>query len=253
MEKMTIKPLPIIVASILVAFTASVSAGTAERFSAKAPVIQPKEKKAYVFGYAGFDFGSEYETIGAFDTVPDPADFPDFPDNTDPENLPINFDLEDGETFGVGVGAYSKFLGGSRFELETSYTQNKIDEATAVDIAQPASFDVETRALFFNYLKEVPIGKLTGYFGGGAGYANTSLRGDLAEGLAVFSDESDGFAWQLIAGVDFPLTECLSLFTQYRYMVLSNQAFTTNFGDFATQTLDNPASHAVLFGARLSF
>jgi opacity protein-like surface antigen len=255
MEKMIIKPLPIIVATILAAFTASATAGTAMRFSAKGPVVQPKERKAYVFGYAGFDFGSDYETIGAFDGVPDPAHCPVGYDHSDPAfdptNVPINFDLEDGETFGVGVGVYSQFLGGSRFELETSYTHNEVSGVTYVDFDLPASFDVETRALFFNYLKEVPLGKLTGYFGGGVGYANTSFRGDLD--TVRFSDESDGFAWQLVAGVDFPLTDRLSMFTQYRYMVLSNQAFTTDFGDFTTETQDNPASHAVLLGARLSF
>lgn len=255
MEKMTIKTIPIIAASILVALTASVNAGTSMRFSTKGPVVEPKEKKAYVFGYAGFDFGSAYETIGAFDAVPDPNYSPKGYNHTDPifnpKNVPINFDLEDGETFGVGVGAYSKFFGGSRFELETSYTHNEVAGVTYVDFSLPASFDVETRALFFNCLKEIPLGQMTGYFGGGAGYADTSLRGDLAD--VRYSDESDGFAWQLVAGVDFPLTESLSMFTQYRYMVLSNQDFTTDFGDFTTQTQDNPASHAVLLGARLSY
>jgi opacity protein-like surface antigen len=252
---MIIKQFQILVASLLVSFTVSANAGTTMRFSTKGPVVQAKEKKAYVFGYAGLDFGSHYETIGAFDSVPDPNYHPKGYDHNDPvfdpKNVPINFDLEDGETFGVGVGAYSKLLGGSRVELETSYTHNDVDGVTYVDFPLPASFDVETRALFFNYLKEVPLGQMTGYCGGGAGYADTSLRGNLDS--VNYSDESDGFAWQLIAGVDFPLTESLSMFTQYRYMVLSNQDFTTDFGDFTTQTRDNPASHAVLLGARLSY
>lgn len=62
-----------------------------------------------------------------------------------------------------------------------------------------------------------------------------------------------GFVWQLIAGVDIPVTERLALFMQYRYFFLSEQSFTTDFGDFTNTTDSDPSSHSILFGARVSF
>ena len=100
-------------------------------------------------------------------------------------------------------------------------------------------------------LKEVRFERSTAYFGGGASYASTRLNGDLA-GLE-YNDTDEGLAWQLIAGIDIPITECLTLFTQYRYMVLSDMSFVTDFGDFTNVTNSNPKSHSILVGARVAF
>mgnify|MGYP001804761631 CR=1 FL=1 len=60
-----------------------------------------------------------------------------------------------------------------------------------------------------------PYKSYTFYFGGGVGYATTSLDGEVDK--IENNDEDGGFAWQLIAGVDFPIV-----------------------------TDDNPASHAMV-------
>lgn len=261
MEKLNSKFLSAVVAVSLLAISSSALAGPNYRFSSKSPVplsLSPKAFKGYFFGYGGIDFGASWDTTGAFH---DPAAWlencppgllhngnPPF----DPSAIPINFDLDNGWTAGGGVGAYSGLFGGSRFELEGSYTNNEVGHLRYAGFALPADFEIATKAVMVNYLKEVPLGGATGYIGGGIGYAWTSMTGDIA---TIEYDSSDaGFAWQFIMGIDIPITERLALFTQYRYMVLSDDlAFTTNFGDF-THTLDsNPASHAVLFGARVSF
>ncbi len=258
MEMLNNRHLTAVIASALVAISTSAFAGPGFRFSSKAPISTPKPKlEGYFFGYGGIDFGTHYNTIGAFDqTDPDwilncPVD----PLLIDPNNVPIDFSLDNGWTAGGGVGSYSEMFGGSRFELEGSYTSNDASGVSYGGIADvfdlPANININTKAVMFNLLKEVPMGRLTGYFGGGAGYAWTTMDGDID--TILYSSTDSGFAWQLIAGVDVPITERLALFTQYRYMVLSELTHLTDFGDFGQTTTDNPASHAVVFGARVSF
>ncbi|MEM9017942.1 MAG: outer membrane beta-barrel protein, partial [Verrucomicrobiota bacterium] len=172
----------------------------------------------------------------------------------DPNKIPIDFDLNSGWTAGGGVGFYSSLFNGSRFEIEGSYTSNDNGNLTYANFELPADFTIETIAVMFNFLKEVPLGETgaTGYFGPGVGWHTTEFRGDID--TIKYSDRDSGFAWQLIAGVDFPLTERLALFTQYRFLVLDSElTHETDFGDFRQTTTSSPYSHAVMVGARVSF
>ena len=240
MEKLNIRLITVVLASALVAISSSVHAGSDFRLSSKAPIHkQPEQFKGYVYGYGGIDFGGDYETTGIFDCGCG-------------GEIPMDFELDNGWTGGGGIGACSGLLGGSRFEVEGSFTSNNVAGGLLyTGFILPAHFEMKTKAAMFNMLKEIPLGSATAYVGGGVGYASTSMKGDVA--TINYNDSDAGFAWQLIMGIDIPITERLALFTQYRYMVLSDMAFTTDFGDFTYTTDKNPASHAVVFGARLSF
>lgn len=237
MEKLNINFLKLAALLVATAFT-STAFGGGFRLHSKAPVVQPKPHKAYVFGYAGLDTGAHYDTTGQFDY--------------NPNLIPISFDLKNGFNFGGGIGVYSQLFGGSRFELEGSSTTNENGYLLYNNFELPGDFEIQTRTFMFNMLKEVEFGrKATGYFGGGVGYGSSEMVGDID--TVEYSDRSEGFAWQLIAGIDFPITESLSLFTQYRYLVLADGEFTTDLGDFTFSTNDKPTSHSIQVGARVSF
>lgn len=249
MEKLNIKILKVATLAMAVAFTSTAFAGPF-RMNSKAPVHQPKQFKGYVFGYGGIDTGAHWDTTGAFDSAQSYYD--GYQPPFDPQAIPIDWEMQNGWTAGGGIGVYSALLGGSRFELEGSYISNEVGDLTYANFALPANFDVKTKTVMFNMLKEVPFAKrATGYFGGGVGYGWTRMEGDID--TILYSDEDAGFAWQLIAGVDFSVTERLALFMQYRYLVLSDMEFVTDFGDFTHTTDENPGSHAIQFGARVSF
>lgn len=243
--------------AVLTLLGSTAEAGTNFRLSSKSP-IAPKRvpsSSGYFFGYGGVAFGNNWSNTGAFDLSPGwqnhcPSQVlanPAF----DPLNIPMNWDTENGWSFGGGVGRYSNLFGGSRFELEGTYLSNEVNRLSYAGFELPANFDLRTKALMVNYLKEVPFGSATGYFGGGIGWGWTTMDGDID--TILYDSSDDGFAWQLIAGIDIPITERLALFTQYRYLVLDDCAFTTNFGDFTNTTNKNPSSHSVLVGARVSF
>lgn len=219
-------------------FASSAFAG-GYRLHSKAPVCEPKkEHKAYIFRYGGVDSGSNYDTNGQFDYLP--------------AIIGINFDLKNGINYGGGFGFYSRAFGGSRFEFEGSFTNNDVGYLEYAGAMLPADFEMRTQTYMFNLLKEVDLGHgVTGYFGGGVGYGSTTMAGNID--TFEYDHEDSGFAWQLIAGVDFPITENLALFTQYRFRVLSDADYTTNFGDFTFRTNEQATSHAVQVGARVSF
>ncbi len=258
MEKQTFRFLHVAIASALVAISSSSAwAGTSFRLNSKSP-IAPKRAASfngYVFGYGGVVFGSSWENTGAFDLDPGWQDH--CPDQAladplfDPLNIPMDWDTENGWSFGGGIGKYSGLFGGSRFELEGTYLSNEVNRLTYAGFELPANFDIKTKAVMVNYLKEVPFGSATGYFGGGIGWGWTTMDGDID--TIQYGSTDDGFAWQLIVGIDIPVTERLALFTQYRYLVLDDCSFTTDFGDFTNTTDDNPSSHSLLIGARVSF
>jgi len=250
----------VVVASLL-SISASTFAGPNYRLSSKSPVpkapVASQAFNGYIFGFGGIDFGGAWDTTGAFSPY-NPGNCPPTymghyggVPPFDPTAIPIDWDLENGWTAGGGVGRYSGLFGGSRFELEGSYTSNEVGYLSYAGFALPADFEIKTKAVMVNFLKEVPFQHATGYFGAGAGWGWTTMDGDID--TIEYGSTDDGFAWQLIAGIDFPITERLALFTQYRYLVLSEASFTTDFGDFTNTTDDDPASHAILVGARLSF
>tara|TARA_R110002096_G_scaffold40688_12_gene110371 strand:+ start:1070 stop:1822 length:753 start_codon:yes stop_codon:yes gene_type:complete len=250
MEKLNISIIKILLVGALVTVSATANAGQGFRFSSKAPVVvAPQTHIGYFFGYGGFTFGTDFTSRGAFDEP-----WPHGALYADPSNIPINFSMDEGWSAGGGVGFYSNLLNGSRFELEGSYLTNEVgDDFTFAGVALPATFKFQTNTAMINFLKEVPLGRqggLTSYFGFGLGYSSTKMQG--ATGGVGYSSRDDGFAWQLIAGVDFPIGQNLALFTQYRYLALPDSTFETDFGDFNLFN-GSPSNHSVLFGARVSF
>jgi opacity protein-like surface antigen len=248
MEKLNIRFLQIASVALLAGFSSSAFAGSGFRMHTKAPVIPVKKHVGYVFGYGGWDSGASYDTLGSWDPVDPHAHY-----QFGPTGIPIDWDLSGGWTAGGGIGIYSHLFGGSRFEIEGGYTSNEVNRLTYAGFILPADFDIKTTTVMFNMLKEVPLGQsgVIGYFGGGIGHHSTEMDGDIA--TILYSDSESGFAWQLIAGLDFPITDRLALFTQYRYLVLSDMTFRTDFGDFINETSSKPHSHAVMVGARVSF
>lgn len=259
MEKLNIKFLKL-VAITVVAMSSSAALAGGFRLSSKAPVIQKQHHKHYFFGYGGIDLGAQIDTTGNFH-IPGYFEYDDaamrdvYIEN--PRDIRTDFDLETGATFGGGFGFFSNLFGGSRFELEGSHTSNRARVVTyggpsfPNDFELEADFHIKTNAAFFNMLKEVRFDSSTAYFGGGLGFAQSHMDGHIAG--VPYDDTDSGFAYQLIAGMDFPINDCLSFYTQYRYMVLSDLSFTTGFGDYTNVTDSKPSSHAVLFGLRVSF
>ncbi len=221
----------------------------------KSPIVEPAPAlNGYFFGYGGISFGGGGQnTTGSFTRNADPATTDALAaGGIDPFNIPIDFDLRDSWNYGVGLGLYSSFLGGTRLEIEGASEKTDIGTLRFAGFLLPSSFQFKTNAVMVNFLKEFPLyGGAIGYTGFGLGHASTEMRGDI--GGVPYGEKSHGFAWQFLLGIDVPVTERLALFTQYRYRVLPELTYFSEFGDFYFTTNDQPSNHALQFGARLSF
>ncbi|HET6183753.1 MAG TPA: OmpA family protein [Acetobacteraceae bacterium] len=171
-----------------------------------------------------------------------------------------------------GTGSVGYALGdGWRFELEGDYLQNGIGQLSGATFPVATSGNVHTYGLMANALFDFDIRSryVFPYLGAGAGYmwsrfnnvifAATPPRPGFAS-MANFGTTGH-FAWQLIAGLSFPVpnTPGLSLLAQYRFMdITSGETFTgTQVSSAgvapASLKLASQYSHTFLLGVRYAF
>ncbi|MDF1656207.1 MAG: hypothetical protein P1U58_01275 [Verrucomicrobiales bacterium] len=209
----------------------------------KRPILEkaPSPLTGYIFAYGG-----------VFGEVTVKGNEPIFPSNE-------IIDMDGGYLVGGGAGAYSKFLGGSRFEIEGLSAQNDIGRIRS-DILDGRGFinfgfrgQINTRAMMVNVLKEIPIHNgIVGYVGVGVGAAETDIN--IAEpfqqrGFARGFSETDlALAYQFIAGVDLPISERMAIFLQYKALGIGQTEYENL--DF---NIDPYFTHNFILGARLSF
>ncbi|MDF2378516.1 MAG: hypothetical protein P1U81_19940 [Verrucomicrobiales bacterium] len=240
-----------LVASVGIAFASSVSAGDYTA-SAKLPVYVDPEPTGYIFAYGGFAFAHDTDSI-FYGSGIGPV----------PPGSSVNNGYDSGYILGGGVGVYSNFMNGSRFELEMLHSSQGRD-LFGISIpgegqgAVPLPGELDTQAFFFNVVKEFPIGRVTGYAGGGFGFANRSwtlLVGDILGGQGTpfsggLAGEDTTFAYQIKAGVDVPMGERLSLFTEYKLIGMTESEFSTIIVPINT---DAHVTHNLVFGVKIDF
>ncbi len=154
----------------------------------------------------------------------------------------VHPDSDTGFVVGATVGAHlDQFVPGLRVEVEGAYRRNKIggnwsSEGFEVDVLggggppfpttpvdNHGSIDgtSTTYSVMANVWYDFDVGqKWRPYVGGGAGWARTkdkidfSLNGTLESHLET---DGSGFAWQLGAGITYPIADNVNLGIGYRY------------------------------------
>lgn len=180
----------------------------------------------YIFGYGGSSLGSEL--------------------NLD-DNLLGNFDFDfaDGQIYGVGLGSRTSLLGSSRFEIEYFRFSSEFESATmdGVDVTGLIdSQELSLSAFSVNFLKDIPIGRLSGYIGGGLGYGTVTATGvnEFDDGLLVY---------QGIAGIEFQITNNIVIFGQYKHIGFNPE----NSDDLSDLTVGAYTSNSISGGLRFAF
>lgn len=124
--------------------------------------------------------------------------------------------VDDGSGLGFVLG---RELGSFRYELEWSMRDFDVRDHILGGAALPGpTGEIDATTYFFNgYYNFNAEGRVSPFLGAGVGYADAELDDfGVAPVPAVLSDDDSGFAWQLIAGVDFKLNENARLFVDYR-------------------------------------
>lgn len=212
--------------------------------AAQDPVLEPRN---YVFLGGGVGFGGDLDA----EDVSEPGDFFDNFDEI------ADLDDDDGADLGVGwqvfggLGAENVIIPGLRLELEGLFTNNDLEEFD----------DLEQRVVagFGNALYQFKIWRIEPYVGAGVGFGRTKVQLDPEDEIG-FQDQPDisdgGLAWQLKAGLAFPLRDNLTLDVGYRYLNGPNVDDAATFDPLTQITtfaeLD-PEIHSVNASLRFAF
>ena len=141
----------------------------------------------------------------------------------------LHFDADQGFMIGGAVGVHlDNWLRGLRTELEASYRRNRMNGQWSTSEGDTGAIigHVSTFALMANVWYDIDIGtKFKPYVGGGAGWARSHIDVALftsdGAGRPNPSSEFDvsGFAWQIGAGINYPVMPGVDLGLGYRYSV----------------------------------
>jgi opacity protein-like surface antigen len=139
------------------------------------------------------------------------------------------YDIRLNDGFSVGAAIGNHINNGLRFERELSYIRNGND-ATRFDTT--GGFDVlsgHTDAVFLlaNLWKDIDLGGISPYVGGGLGAAYLSSKGSYNPGGGVvgWDDSEIGLAIQLGAGLRFALNDRLAVDAGYRLRAVIDASF----------------------------
>lgn len=202
----------------------------------------------YVGVSGGISLPSDSSNSGEFEeTVPATADFGEITTETP---LEWNTEFDNGLAISGQVG-YA-FENGFRVELEGAYSQYDVDthsgltvggtDIDAVDsavltrgVADPANptvgaviadgqGDVTNFGVFGNVFYDIQTGSaFKPYVGAGLGYQWVDVEFS-PSGVDVADDDDGGFAYQLMAGASFELSDRAELFGQYTYRANTEDA-----------------------------
>lgn len=152
----------------------------------------------------------------------------------------------------VALGGFGYDFGSFRAEGEISYRHNEIDIHTS-SFPTPGSRG-ENRSIAFmanGYYDYSNPTDFTPYVGGGLGIASVAYDDYGITGATVLSDDDWVLAYQLMAGLDYDLTDQFTLGAEYRY-------FATQDADIRTAAGNNDIdveyqNHSVSLGLKYRF
>lgn len=163
----------------------------------------------------------------------------------------VDTDLDTGYAI---TGAVGHDYGDLRAEVELSYRENDVDSHTAAGAAttNPGG-TTSALALMANGYYDFPTqSRFTPYVGAGIGFAQVEADGYRANNAAVANGDDTVFAYQLIAGVEYPIAPKTSLTGEYRYFATADADINTSLGGAGSSDI-NYDNHSILVGVKHSF
>ena len=147
----------------------------------------------------------------------------------------------------VVQGAFGHgYQNGVRAEVELAYRDNDFDTVEISNHNYSASGDINTVSVMLNGYYDFKIAaSFTPYLGAGIGFAVITIDDLKAAGIDLADDDDTVFAYQLIAGVEIPISATASIDVAYRY-------FATSDPDFGNVDLEY-STHNFTAGVRLYF
>jgi len=175
------------------------------------PVAPPIGERFYVSFHGGYTFGNKSHDV-AYDTIAPPG---------------LTFVVESTSKSGWRVGgAAGKNLGDYfSIEAEVAYARADASAATVVVPAPGGPFPVTGSGSLLtgmiNAFLGSNIGAIRPYIGGGAGVGYFTAH-NITGASAVLNGSTTGLAAQAMAGIDFAVTDSMTIGGRYRYLYVTD-------------------------------
>jgi opacity protein-like surface antigen len=166
----------------------------------------------------------------------------------------FNLSFNPGLQGSVAVGwdlAENNPLGKGRVELEYARRSNSLDRVEFVEGKVTGNGDLKADSLLLNFIGVIRSGsRWSPYILIGVGAARIDASDLKVAGQPLSTDTATTFAYQVGCGIDYALTDSLSLDLGYRFFGTPPPKFTEANGDkFTTDYL----SHSIILGLRVGF
>jgi opacity protein-like surface antigen len=176
--------------------------------------------------------------------------------------------LEDSDISGGGLSGEAEFdtgyvIGGAvgyrladgfRVEGSVSYRESDVDAVTSGGVELNGAGDANLTAIMANAYYDFDLGiPVKPYLGVGIGVGIIEVNSDDSANVLKVDDDSAEFAWNIMLGAGYAVTEDVDLSFGYRYLGTTDPEFdATLLG--VNGTLDAEITvHEVLFGLRYNF
>jgi opacity protein-like surface antigen len=177
-----------------------------------------------------------------------------FPDSVDVSVDQVDGELELDDAFVLG-GAIGYKFPWFRLETNVSYRKNDVDKVKVAGGDTGGDGDVESLVGLVNAYLDLDLDlPVRPFVGGGVGAAYLSV--DTGDNSPIDVDDDAGaFAWNLLAGVGYDVTESVALTATYRYLRLEGTDFSADLAgvDAGDLDVDDVSLHEVLLGLRYTF
>jgi OmpA-OmpF porin, OOP family len=161
-------------------------------------------------------------------------------------------ELNDTAVFGGALGYKFPWF---RIEANVFYRENDINKVRAGGLDFSDSGDSKVLVGLVNGIVDIDIDfPVRPYFGGGIGAAYVKLNTGSGSPFEI-DDHAGTFAWNLLAGLGWDVTESVALTVTYRYLRLEGTDFSASVAgvDAGAVDVDAAALHEVLVGLRYTF
>lgn len=142
-------------------------------------------------------------------------------------SVDIEFDENISYSLQAGYKLPKSPQGRFRIEGELGYRQGDASKVSAAGTSTTPTGDQSVLSGMVNgYYDFTNVHKnITPYIGAGVGIAQVKMN-DLRNNGAIIDGDSTNFAWQVMAGADFPVAPNTSLYVDGRYFQVVNNTFT---------------------------
>ena len=148
--------------------------------------------------------------------------------------------------YGAAAALGLQWIDGWRVEGEVSWQRSDFESVAGVTTDGMAETYTAALNIYYRLMHERSV---TPYLGGGAGAARLAVS-DLPAGLASIDDYDVVFAWQAMAGVDFSVSQSVTLSLEYRYFAAAEAELFDSLGNAHRMEL---TSSTAMLGIRLGF